>query len=406
MNKKPLKKSIIIKLLKKIGHINLEKETIILEKSIGRFLSQDLISKVNLPPFNNSAVDGYALMKHDILKKNINFTCNQRIAAGDIFPKKIKKTEVARVFTGAPMPANSKTVVMQENVIKKNNKIIIKKIPRYGENCRLAGEDISIGKKIFLNGDKINSTNINLIAAIGKTKIIVKKKIKIGFFTSGNELIKPTERLKGSSINNSNYYSLFALLNQPYIKSKYLGLMKDKEPSIKKLLLKNVDNYNVIITTGGASVGEEDYLVKSVSKLGEVFFWKTAIKPGRPLSIGKINNTIIICLPGNPVSVHLLYGMIIKPFIKYLCNRRLVFPRGILAKVDFNMQKKNQRLEWLRVKIKYHNQTLYVSKFSKQGSGMISSMAFADGIIEIPEEISDIKKNDSFYFYSFENLYG
>ena len=405
MNKKPLKKNMILKLLRKVNNFNLGKETIILENSIGRFLDQDLISKVNLPPFNNSAVDGYALLKHDILKKNINLLCNQRIAAGDNFPKKIKKTEVARVFTGAPMPANSKTVVMQENVIKKNNKIILKKIPKYGENCRLAGEDVFIGKKICSNGDKITPMNVNLLAAIGKTKIIAKQKIKIGFFTSGNELKMPSENLKGSTINNSNYYSLFALLNQPYIKSKYLGQMKDQESSIKKLLFKNIDNYNVIITTGGASVGEEDYLVKSVIELGEVYFWKTAIKPGRPLSIGKIKNTIIICLPGNPVSVHLLYGMLIKPFLEYLCNGRLILPRGIKLKVDFNMQKKNQRLEWLRVKIKYHNHNPYVSKFSKQGSGMISSMAFADGIIEIPEEISHIKKNDSFYFYSFENLF-
>ena len=282
MNKKPLKKNTIIKLLKKVNKLNLDKEKIILENSIGRFLDQDLISKVNLPPFNNSAVDGYALLKYDILKKNINFQCFQRITAGGIFPKKIKKNEAVRVFTGAPMPANSKTVVMQENVIKKNNKIILKKIPNYGENCRLAGEDISVGKKICSNGDQITSTNVNLLAAIGKTKIIAKKKIKIGFFTSGNELKKPSENLKGSAINNSNYYSLFALLSQPYIDSQYLGLMKDKEENIKKLLLKNIDNHNVIITTGGASVGEEDYLVKSVFELGEVFFWKTAIKPGRP----------------------------------------------------------------------------------------------------------------------------
>ena len=167
-----------------------------------------------------------------------------------------------------------------------------------------------LGLNILAEVPIINIKNINLVAAIGKQSILVEKKIKVGFFTSGNELMKPTENLKGSEINNSNYYSLSALLKKTYIDSKYLGILKDDKNIIAKKFLKNIDKYNIIITTGGASVGDEDHLINVIKELGNLYFWKTAIKPGRPLAFGKIKNTIIICLPGNPVSVHLLYGMI------------------------------------------------------------------------------------------------
>ena len=405
MNKNPLKKSTIYNLLKKIKIPNLGEENIALDQSLGRYLNVDIKSKINLPPFNNSAVDGYAILKTDILNRNKNLIVNQRLAAGDDNLNILKKGEAARIFTGAQMPLNSKTVVMQENVNTDIKQISIIKMPFYGENCRLAGEDIAKGKKIFSKGEKIDSTNINLIAAIGKKKISVKKKLKIGFYTSGDELREPSENLKGSEINNSNSYSLKALLSKPYIKSTYLGVLTDQQQLIEKRLLKSINKFNVIITAGGASVGEEDHLIRTVSKLGKIYFWKTAIKPGRPLAIGKIKNTIIICLPGNPVSVHLLYAMIIGPFLQYLCNGKFVAPKGVTAQTNFIMKKKNNRLEWLRVNIDKKEKHLVVSKYKKQGSGMISSMVFSDGILEIPEGINLISKSDSFKFYLFEHLF-
>mgnify|MGYP001231442611 CR=1 FL=1 len=405
MNKKPLKKSYIFQLLKTLKKIKLGDEILPLENSKGRFLSKSITSKINLPPFNNSAVDGYALVKNDIIKKNQKLKIIHRIAAGDKISKKLLNGSVARIFTGAKMPINSKTVIMQENVQKINDEILIKKIPKYGENCRLSGEDILKGKKILYKGERVTSNNINLIAAIGRKNVLVKKKINIGFFTNGNELIEPTENLRGSQINNSNFYSINDLLDEPYINKKYLGVLHDTEHLIKKSILNNILKFNVIITAGGASVGEEDHLIKIIQKVGKIYFWKTAIKPGRPLAIGKIKNTIIVCLPGNPVSVHLLYGMIIKPFIKYLCTGILVLPRGQKLKANFSMKKKNKRLEWIRVNIKEKNSNLIANKFSKQGSGMISSMAFSDGILEIPENVNFISKGDEFFYYSFKKLF-
>ena len=405
MNKHPLTKNEVNNLLKKISIENIESEKIELLLAEGRIISSDIISSIDLPPFNNSAVDGYAI-HNDNLNDSMKLKCTQRVAAGDQAEIILKANEVVRIFTGARMPNNCNTVIMQENAIVDGDYISMRKIPHLGENCRLKGEDVSKGDKILQCGEKINSTNINLIAAVGKKYVEVKKKLKVGYFTSGNELIEPSERLGGSKINNSNRYSLQSLLNDNYIVSHYLGILRDSKDKIIESLTENINDYNVIITTGGASVGEEDHLIDVIKEKGRIFFWKTAIKPGRPLAIGQINKTIIICLPGNPVSVHLLYGLIIKPFLEFLCGSKMNKPKSFKAIVNFSMEKKTNRLEWIRVTLDQGNSdNVCVNKYQKQGSGMISSIAFSDGIIEIPENVSKINKGDKFDFYLFDELF-
>jgi len=405
MNTKPLTKTEVIEKLKNVITSNLGTEKINLFQSENRILAEPIISKIPHPPFNNSAVDGYALHNDDV-KNNDNKKISHRITAGDNNEVFLNPGEVARIFTGAKMPSNSDTVVMQENVEKNNDYIKIIKYPKLGENCRLAGEDIKKDSKILEAGDKITSRNISLIAAIGKKFIKVKKKLKVGYFTSGNELFDPTENLLGSKINNSNKYTLMSLLNQQYIDSNYLGVLKDSKEEILKLFKNNLSNYSVIITAGGASVGEEDYLIDVIKENGELFFWQVAIKPGRPLAIGKIKNTFFICLPGNPVSVYLLFGMIVKSFLEYLCGSKMITPPFYYATVNFEMRKKTERLEWLRVNINNNFKSgIFVDKYLKQGSGMISSIAYADGIIEIPENVSLIKKGDKFKLFLFNDIF-
>ena len=406
MNDQPLTKKEVIDLLKNYKINDLETELINLFDAEHRFLAKPITSSINLPPFNNSAVDGYALYDDDVGKTSI-LKISNRIVAGDDKKVVLNKGKVARIFTGAKMPSNSNTVVMQENVEEKDNHIKIIKKLSLGENCRLAGEDVTKAQQIFKAGKKISSQNISLLAAVGKNSIHVKKKLRVGYFTSGNELLNPLENLSGSKINNSNQYALHFLLNKNYLDANYLGVLKDSKEKILSLLSRHVNNYSVIITTGGASVGEEDHLIDIIKEKGELLFWKTAIKPGRPLAVGKIYNTIIICLPGNPVSVYLLYGMLIKSFLEYLCGSKLETLNSYCATVNFSMRKKTERLEWLRVNIdKNCKDNILVNKYPKQGSGMISSIAFAEGIIEIPEEVSQITKGDQYKFYLFSDLFG
>ncbi len=403
MNKSPLTKKQIIEFFKKQKNIVIKSELVNLQNSRGRFLFEDLKSKVNLPPFNNSAVDGYALLKKDL--NNKYFYCSRRIAAGDKKNIKIKSGEAIRVFTGARMPSNSSTIVMQENILIDKDKIKILKFPKFGENYRLKGEDIRKNQKILSKGTKINYQNINLIAASGIRKVKVFKKIKIGFFTSGNELRKPTHNLKNSEINNSNYFALDSLLDQRFVSKKYFGNLKDNLKVVKSNLLKASKKNNIIITAGGASVGEEDHLIDALSSLGKIFFWRAAIKPGRPIAIGKINSCYVICLPGNPVSVQLLYAMLIKPLIEKLSGGFFKLPNSKKIICNFSMKKKTQRMEWLRIIKKTINNQDVAIKYPKQGSGMISSVSYSDGIIEIDEDISEVKKGDIFNYYDFETLF-
>ena len=404
MNKKPLYLKQIISFVKKQSILVKQIELINLLNAEDKILAENIYSKINLPPFKNSAVDGYAILKYD-LNNSQKIISKTRIAAGDSKEVKINKGEVVRIFTGAKMPLNSNTVVMQENTKLENNKLKLLKIPNYGENCRHKGEDISKGKLVLKKGSKIDVKNLNLIAAIGYNKVKVYSKIKVGFFTSGNELVKPTTKLTKSKINNSNFFLLNSLLNKNYISKRFLGNLSDNYKKVENNLLKNISKFNMIITTGGASVGDEDHLVKALENNGKIFFWRAAIKPGRPIAVGKIQNTYIVCLPGNPVSVQLLYAFIVKPLILKLLGTPLKKISAEKLKTNFSMIKKTKRLEWLRVSKKFINNEYVIVKHPKQGSGMISSISYSDGIVEIPEHVSSIKKGDIFNYYDFDKLF-
>jgi molybdopterin molybdotransferase len=404
MNKKPLYLKEILTFVSKRSSIISKTVIINLIYAEDKILAQNIYSKIDLPPFKNSAVDGYALSKKDLNKRQKKINKN-RVAAGDIVTGKILDGEVIRIFTGAKMPSNSNTVVMQENTNVVGDKLSLLKIPLYGENCRQKGEDISKGSLVLKKGSKIDSRNLNLIAAIGCNKVKVYCPLKVGFFTSGNELVKPTIKLKNSKINNSNYYLLSSLLNKNYIDKKFLGNLPDNSVKIKTKILSQIRKYNLIITTGGASVGDEDHLIDTLKNNGKIFFWRAAIKPGRPIAIGKIKNTYIVCLPGNPVSVQLLFAFVVKPLILKLIGSTMLKITSEKIKTDFSMVKKTKRLEWLRVSKKLINNEYFISKYPKQGSGMISSISYSDGIVEIPENINLIKKGDVFDFYDFDKLF-
>ena len=404
MNKKPFYLKQILNFINRRSSVINKKEIVNLLDAEDKILAENIYSKISLPPFKNSAVDGYALLKQDLNKtpKNIN---NIRVAAGDTANHKIKGGEVIRIFTGAKMPSNSTTVVMQENTEIIDNKLFLIKIPIYGDNCRHKGEDISKGSLVLKKGTKIDTKNLNLIAAIGYSKIKVYVKIKIGFYTSGNELVEPTTKLKNSKINNSNYYLVNSLLNKNYITKNFLGNLPDNADKIKKKLLNEVSKYNMIITTGGASVGDEDHLIDTLKNNGEVFFWRAAIKPGRPIAIGKIKKTYIVCLPGNPVSVQLLYAFVVKPLIFKLIGSLINNIKPEKVATNFSMIKKTRRLEWLRVSKKLIKDKYVLLKHPKQGSGMITSISYSDGVVEIPENVNLIKKGDIFDYYDFDKLF-
>jgi len=196
-----------------------------------------------------------------------------------------------------------------------------------------------------------------------------------------------------------------SLLSSNYISKKYCGNLKDNYKEVKRKLINTSKKFNIIITAGGASVGDEDHLINTLKNNGEIFFWRAAIKPGRPIAIGKIKNTYIVCLPGNPVSVQLLYAFVVKPLILKLIGSPIIKIKSEKIKTNFSMIKKTKRLEWLRVRKKLINNEYVITKYPKQGSGIISSISYSDGVVEIPEDISVIKKGDVFDYYDFDKLF-
>ena len=371
-----------------------------LDQSLGRILSKDIISKLNVPSFNNSAVDGYTFKYSDLnKKKETTLKLSGRITAGQNFNKRIKKNEIARIFTGAKIPEGADTVIMQEDCDVINNQIVLKPGIFKGANIRKKGEDIKYGKKILPKGLKLKAQEIALIASIGIKEINVFEKLTVGIFTTGNELCEPGAKISNSGIYDSNRYCLKNLLETINCSVKDYGIKKDNEKLIKNTLKKISKECDLIITTGGMSVGEEDYVRKVLEKNGSLNFWNIAIKPGRPVALGNIFKRPFIGLPGNPVSVMITFLKIALPTINKLSGFSSPKEKNFIVITDFNFKKKSGRKEFLRVTIsKNLNGQIKIKNYPKSGSGVFTSMVETDGLIELPEKLTYLKKGTKIRF--------
>ena len=381
-------------------------EKIELDQALGRILSKDIISKRSVPPFDNSAVDGYAF-KHSDLNKNkeTNLKIVARITAGQNFNKRIKIGEIARIFTGAEVPKGTDTVIMQEDCNVNNDEVILKAGIFKGANIRKKGEDIKYGKKILFKGSKLRAQDIALIASIGINEIDVFEKLTVGIFTTGNELFEPGKKISMDGIYDSNRYCLKNLLETINCSVKDYGIKKDNEKLIKKSLKKISKDCDLIITTGGMSVGEEDYVRKVVEKNGSLNFWNIAIKPGRPVALGTIFKKPFIGLPGNPVSVMITFLKIALPAINNLSGFLPPKEKNFIVLTNFNFKKKSGRKEFLRVKIsKSSNNQTKIMNYPNTGSGVFTSMVETDGLIELPEKLTYLKKGTKIKFVPYTEI--
>ena len=377
-----------------------------LDQALGRILSKDIVSKINVPPFNNTAVDGYAF-KYSYLnkKKETTLKLSGRITAGQNFNKKIKKGEIARIFTGARVPEGADTVIMQEDCNTTDNEIILKPGIFKGANIRKKGEDIKYGKKIIYKGSKLKAQDIALIASVGIKEIDVFEKLTVGIFTTGNELYEPGAKISNSGIYDSNRYCLKNLLETINCSVKDYGIKKDNEKLIKNTLKKISKECDLIITTGGMSVGDEDYVRKIVEENGYLNFWNIAIKPGRPVALGNIFKKPFIGLPGNPVSVMITFLKIALPTINKLSGFSSPKEKNFIVTTDFNFKKKSGRKEFLRVTIsKNLNGQIKIKNYPNSGSGIFSSMVETDGLIELPEKLTYLKKGTKVKFVPYSEI--
>ena len=359
-----------------------------LDDSIGRILAEDIHSRINVPGFDNSAMDGYtiALDENNLSKANQTFNVVDRITAGST-GNELKKGNAARIFTGAPIPKGANTVVMQEEcqTSEDGSQITIKRAVELNENIRPTGNDILKNDVILKVGKKIEPEDISLAASVGIGELKVFKKLKVGVFFTGDELVEPGQSLTAGKIYNSNRYALVSLLKNAGCKVMNLGNIKDNFDSTCDALESLSKKCNLIMTTGGVSVGEEDHVKPAVEKLGSINLWKIKMKPGKPLAFGHVRNIPFIGLPGNPVSSFVTYCIFALPFIKKMQGSSSFKNDAIKVKTNFDCKRGKPRREYARVQIDYSSEIPMASLYPKQGSDVMSSVVWADGIIEIPE---------------------
>ncbi len=356
------------------------------DTAFNRILAEDITSTINVPPATNSAMDGYVFNNKDLNPKgDTRLPISQRICAGEMGSPLLAGT-CARIFTGAPIPDNSDTVIMQEWVSIENDHIIFNRQLAAGTNCRRAGEDIEQGQVILTKGTKIRAQELGLIASIGLKTVTVFAKTTVGLFLTGDELVEPGQALKAGQIYDSNSYTLQGLLHSMDCNIIHLGIIGDTLEATKQALNTAADKADIVITTGGVSVGEEDHVRIALEAIGNTTLWRLNIKPGKPLVYGTINNTAFIGLPGNPVSAFVTFCLFVCPHLKKMQNKHQFLPTSFQVKAAFNWPKPDKRREFLRARLSQNEHGMaQVGIYKHQGSGVLMSTSWATGVIEVPE---------------------
>ena len=381
-----------------------EVESIKLIDSLNRVLAVDLVSPINVPNYDNSAMDGFGF-NISSLKNTNKLKVKDTVLAGKPIKSFVKDGEAIQIMTGGKIPIGVDTVIPIELVKYKNNEITFIEMPKIGANIRKCGEDIKQKDIVLSKGTLLYPAELGLIASLGLSKVKVLKKLKVGFFSTGDEIVAAGKKIKSGQVYNSNHYTIHSMLNRLNIECIDLGLIPDNKKIIKNTLIKAAKEANVIITTGGVSVGEADYMKEVLKDVGQVLFWKLSIKPGRPMAYGKINKTDFFGLPGNPVSAMVTFYQIVQGALK-ICMGLKIGGAIPLLKVECveSIFKRPGRTEFQRGTLFQSNGAWKVKTTGQQGSGILSSMSKANCFIVLsvdrgtikPGEIVDIQLMDSF----------
>jgi molybdopterin molybdotransferase len=363
-----------------------DSETVPTQAARGRVLAMPLVSAIAVPPLDNSAMDGYAVRCADVPAVGTRLRIAQRIVAGSVGHTLAPGT-AARIFTGAPAPAGADAVVMQELCAHEGDDVVINVLPHHGQAIRRSGEDIAPGAEVIAAGTRLGAAHLGLAASIGAARLKVFRRLRVALFCTGDELTMPGEALKPGGIYNSNRYTLHALLEGLGCVVADLGNVPDQLEATRAALRSAAQDNDLILTSGGVSVGEEDHIKPAVMAEGALDLWQIAIKPGKPLAFGSVRKKVgagdtaaFIGLPGNPVASFITFLMLVRPFILTAQGLAYTPPRGMLLPADFSW-KGDKRREFLRAR-RTANGSLEL--FAHQGSGVLTSCAWADGLIDNP----------------------
>jgi molybdopterin molybdotransferase len=377
-----------------------EQEAVPVGGALGRVLAAPQRSGITVPPADNSAMDGYAVRVADVAAPGVRLPVSQRILAGTVGVPLVPGS-AARIFTGAPVPPGADAVVMQEYCAAEGDTVVIHAQPHVGENVRRAGEDVRKDDVVLASGTRLGAAEMGLAASVGLATLPVFRKLKVACFFTGNELVTPGEALAPGQIYNSNRYTLAGLIAGLGCAPIDLGIVPDTLEATEAALARAAREADVVITSGGVSVGEADYVKAAVEKLGRVEMWKVAMKPGKPLVYGRVGEADFIGLPGNPVSAFVTFGLFVRPFLLKRMGAADVLYRAFSVQADFAWSRSGTRREFLRTRLQANGR---LALFPNQSSGVLTSCAWADGLVDVPIG-ETIRAGDWVRFIPFSELF-
>ncbi len=365
--------------------------------AVGRVLAQAQTSTMDVPPMDNSAMDGYAIRLAEVSGP---LTIAQRIPAGSV-GKPLAPGTAARIFTGAPVPTGADAVVMQEFASVEGDALKVKNKPKPGEWIRHTGSDIRKGATVLAAGKRLLPQDTGLAASVGIKALPVYRKVRLGLFFTGDELVMPGDPLPPGRIYNSNRFTLNGLAAAFGCEVRDYGIVPDKLEATREVLRRAASENDIIVTSGGVSVGDEDHVKPAVEAEGSLLMWKIAMKPGRPLAFGKVGKASFIGLPGNPVSSFVTFLIFVRPFLLKTQGQVDVAARAIDARADFDWPEPDPRREFLRVK---WNAQGGLELYPTQDSAVLTSTAWADGLVDNPAQQA-IRRGDRVRFLPYSELY-
>jgi len=383
-------------------------------EALGRVLTADLIAPFNLPPFDNSAVDGYAVRGEDIdSAREQRLTIIDRVAAGHAAARAVKSGEAVRIFTGAPMPGGADTVFMQEDCRIDGAHVIVPPGLSRGANRRLAGEDIRAGAVALPAGRRLSAQDIALAAALGLPAVDVRRRVRVALFSTGDEIAEPGSPLGDVALYDSNRYLLTAAVARFGAEITDLGILRDEPKALARAIAAAAINHDLVLTSGGVSTGEADYVRSAVESIGRIVFWRVAIKPGRPVAMGVIPGgetgeaAAFVGLPGNPVAVFVTFVRVVRPLLLRLAGASPEPLVAMPARAAFSYKKRKGRREYVRVALRTGADGMIDAvKYPQDGAGVLTSLTETDGLAELDEDVTNIEPGAMVGFLPYASLLG
>ena len=384
-----------------------ETETVPLAQADGRILAKDIIAPLDLPGFDNSAVDGWAV-RHADLKPDGDtvLPVQDRIAAGDRSAHRLAPGTVARIFTGAAMPAGADTVFMQEDVREDGGNVVLPAGLSEGANRRLAGEDIAMGAVALAAGQRIEPRHLALAAALGITELSVHRRLRVGVLSTGDEVTEPGTDLPPGGLYDANRFLLIGMLKRIGVEVTDLGIFRDEPGSLGVGIAEAAKTHDLLISSGGVSTGEEDHTRHVVEKIGTLVQWRLAIKPGRPVAMAVVHGTPFVGLPGNPVAVFVTYTQVVRALIARLAGEDWTPPEPVPVRAAFPYKKKSGRREFVRVTLhRGADGVTEAHKHPREGAGVITSLTESSGLVELREDVTRLAGGEMVGYRSFADLF-